>query len=230
MNIIVFGGGTVGKFGNDFCLRARREGHNVIIFSHKSNNTDDSQQYVINYADIESCETMFKQVLSGLEKIDLILFNQVGGTYPSHDALYTVPSEKEYQYTLNTHVLIPHLFLVLANDRLSSSCKVINMTSNVGFEYDNIAVAGLVGYGSGKAFATHLIQGLARLRKNNVTYFSISPSCNYDSEEGKAKYPLWMNSLYDFILSATDEYNGEIVSAWDIKEHRKIKFRLETKN
>ena len=43
MNIVVFGGGEPGKFGNDFCLLARQQGHNVFILSHRDYATGDPQ-------------------------------------------------------------------------------------------------------------------------------------------------------------------------------------------
>lgn len=216
MNIIVFGGGTVGKFGNDFCLRARQEGHNVIIFSHKDNGQGDTQQFVIDYRNIDSSKKIFEQILNNLPCIDLIFFNQVGGGYPSGDDLFNDVNMSEYQYTLNSHVVIPHLFLSMVQDKLSENSKVINMTSNLAFEYDKEGwLATLVGYASGKAWATQLIQGYAKAKKNNTIYFTLSPSINYESEEGKLKYKKWFESTYNLIFSSDSSYNGKIISAWD---------------
>jgi hypothetical protein len=52
MNIVVIGGGEPGKFGNDFCIRAKREGHNVFILSHQDYSTQDPQHY---YTDFSEC-------------------------------------------------------------------------------------------------------------------------------------------------------------------------------
>lgn len=228
MNIVVFGGGNVGKFGNDFCLRARSEGHNVIIFSHKSNGTNDKQQYVINYYDMEETEKIIKQVVDELDTIDLVLFNQTGSTYPSGEAFQMAPDYKEYQYTLNSHATIIHLFFFLCQNKLTDTCKVINMASNMMIElFEKMPYAPPVGYGAGKAWATHTIQAYATNRKNNITYFTISPSMNYDSEEGKNRYPTWFNSLYELIFNSTDECNGKILTAYQNSEgHEAVRIRM----
>ena len=41
MNIVVIGGGKPERFGNDFCNRARADGHDVYVISHKDYGTND---------------------------------------------------------------------------------------------------------------------------------------------------------------------------------------------
>lgn len=222
MNIVVFGGGNVGKFGSDFCIRARTEGHNVIIFSHKDNGTNDNKQYVINYYDMEETEKVVKQVIDKLDTIDLVLFNQSGSPYPSGEAFEMYPDYKEYQYTLNTHVIIIHLFLFLSRNKLAKTCKVINMTSNMMVDlFTKTPFPPPVGYGAGKAWATHTVQAYATNRKNHVIYFTITPSMNYNSKLGKESYLSWFSNIYKFIINSTDEYNGKIFTAYQNEDHHK---------
>jgi nucleoside-diphosphate-sugar epimerase len=49
MNIVVIGGGKPGKFGNDFCNRARSEGHDVYVISHKDYGTNDPKHIVADF-------------------------------------------------------------------------------------------------------------------------------------------------------------------------------------
>jgi len=226
MNIIVFGGGKVGKFGHDFCLKARQEGHKVIIFSHKLNGTNDPDQYVIDYNDLNQVADVFK-VCDNLAQIDLVFFNQVGGLYPCEADLFQEPNTSLYISSLNSIVTIPHLFISKFSNKFHSDTKIINMTTNIAFDYDkNPHIAGLVGYAGSKAWSTHLIQGYANHRDRKSTFFTISPSMNYEAEDYKDKYPVWFNSLYNLIFSADDKFNGKIVTAWHLNEHKLVKTSL----
>jgi nucleoside-diphosphate-sugar epimerase len=224
MNIIVFGGGTVGKFGHDFCLRARSEGHKVIIFSHKLNGTNDTDQHVIEYTNLDQINEVLNNTCSNLEKIDLVLFNQVGGSYPCNSDVYKEPNLNMYLNTLNSLVTVPHLFISKFNNKFHKDTKILNMTTNLAMEYDkNNHISGLVGYAGSKSWSTHLIQGYARHDLKNGIYFTISPSMNYDSEEIKQTYNIWFDSLYNLILNADEKFNGKIITAWKNNEHRFMK-------
>lgn len=224
MNIIVFGGGKVGKFGHDFCLRARSEGHKVIIYSHALNGTNDSDQHVINYNDLNQVNEVFTNTANNLDTIDLVLFNQVGGLYPCEPDLFQEPKLDMYLNALNSIVTIPHLFVSKFAHKFHKDTKVVNMTSNLSMEYNkNIHVSGLVGYAGSKAWSTHLIQAYARHSKRNGIYFTISPSMNYESEEIKQIYPEWLDSLYKLIFTADEKINGKIITAYDRSGHKDLK-------
>ena len=83
MNIVVVGGGTRGKFGNDFVVRARNEGHNVVIISHKSNNTNDQFQFITDYSSVEAVVETFTEATKNFDKIDIMIYNVNVGAYPS---------------------------------------------------------------------------------------------------------------------------------------------------
>ena len=72
MNICVIGGGgPTGKFGRDFCDRARDEGHNVYVLSHKNHKQTDHRQMWANFKNIE---TNIFQELSQLKQTRLVNF------------------------------------------------------------------------------------------------------------------------------------------------------------
>lgn len=229
MNIVVFGGGTVGKFGHDFCLKAREQGHNVVMFSHTSNGTGDQQQHIIYYNNIAKTNNVIQKVLLGLESIDIVLFNQKGDNFPREKELWQLPDINQYQTSFNSHIVVPHLFMALAKNKLKDTSKVINMGTNLAWVYDIKEVSQLVGYSSGKSYLTHYIQALARNRENNTTFFTLCPSMDYNKEEDKQIYPAWCDALTKFILTCTDEYNGEIVFTGRVDEFSKQIIRQNQK-
>lgn len=229
MNIVVFGGGSVGKFGHDFCLRARSEGHKVIIFSHKLNDTNDLDQHVINYRDLDQCMEILNRACNKLDKIDIVLYNQTGNNYPGKSGLYEKPNITLYTEAFNSLIVVPHLFISTYKDKFHKDTKIVNMTTNIAIEYEKNEHAGtLVGYAGGKAWSTHMIQGYARCIDSKAVFFTISPSMNYNADDAKESYPIWFNSLYSLIINADKKVNGKIITAWKLDDHRLLRVKLNT--
>lgn len=209
MNIVVLGGGTTGKFGNDFVKKARGEGHRVIVLSHKDHGTGNSDDRVIDYNNLNSSKMTLQTVGQDMPSVDIVLFNQNGGGYPfSVDDLFGHPDITQYTRNMAAHAAIPQLIVVTLLNNLHDDSKVVFMSSTMAFEYDRNKAVSMVGYPAGKSFATHLMTSMARTRPKKITFSAICPFFLYHDVE---KYQQTLKHLYDYILNHDDTFNGKIV-------------------
>lgn len=214
MNIIVLGGGTIGKFGNDFAVKARNEGHRVIIFSHKHNGTNDIDQHVINYNDVNDTRNTFTKVLEQLDSIDIVLINQNGMSYPNinEHSDHTQVYPDSYYQTINLHAVSTHLLLAAAYPKMHDGSKVSYMSTGLAYRMLAGDQHPYSGYAAIKAFMTHIILGFANNRQKKITYTTVSPHFTYDDIP---RYQRIFDNLYTWIFKHDDMYNGKMISAWD---------------
>lgn len=210
MNIVILGGGKPEKFGSHFVKKAREEGHRVINISHRDHGTGNVDDRSINYNNIESVKQTLQTIMVDMPNIDIVLFNQNGEGYPfSAEDLFAEPNVDSYMRNIQSHVIVPHLFITTLNMCLNAGSKVIFMSSTMAFEYDRNHFLAGVGYPASKSFATHLMSSLARVRTKPVTFSAICPFFLYHDS---VSYSHTFEQYYKHILNHDDSFNGKIVA------------------
>jgi len=205
-HIVITGGGSPGKFGNDFALKARSEGHRVTIFSHRDYNTNHPDDHVLDYFNYEKSKQTLQQVKENLGPIDVLYFNHNGGCFPYKDEeLLSEPDIFRYNISLHSAVCIPHLMVVLFNDNLVDGARVVFTSSTIMYELHYPKGASGVGYAGQRAWATYLMRGFANTRTRNITYSGLSPYINYDDRQ---HYANTLIKTYDHVLNHDDSFNG----------------------
>lgn len=211
-NIVVVGGGTPNKIGNDFVKRAKEEGHNVIVISHKDHGYDNEDFLWIDFKKqyYNNFDIVMDKIRDRFEKIDIIFFNQNGRFYPGiEDELFSPPNTQIYTEGLNLHVIVPHKIITSLLPNLYDGSKVVFTSSTMVFELNRKNYTEGAGYAGLKGYATHLMYSLAMNRPKKITFSSIFPHYTYDDPE---KYKLQLWNVYNYVLEHDDSYNGKLVS------------------
>lgn len=222
MNIVVVGGGTRGKFGNDFVVRARNEGHNVVIISHKSNDTNDQFQFITDYSSVEAVVEIFTEATKNFDKIDIMVYNVNAGTYPSFGNNKFIRNgrpltynwvEQSYYKSLRLHVIYPHVLISECYKKMSEGCKIIFLTTYLALDFKRIAYTNHAGYAGAKSFQTHLMLGLAHNENDKkIIFSSMTPHFDYNNLD---KYKAVFDTLYEYVINHGSDMNGKIVACWD---------------
>ena len=210
MNVIVVGGGSPNKFGNDLVNRLRGEGHDVYILSHRDNGTNDLKQVVADFSNFDDVVDKFKTLLNKLPNLDLFVYNSNCANYPvTEDDLKSnaLVNEKKWQQTLSVHVIIPHALAIEALKKMSLNSKMIFMTSGLATDYKRTEWTNAVGYATGKAGQTHLMLGLAHNNDKGVIVTSILPHLQYHNRE---IYETIFERAYNYIVNLSVDQNGKI--------------------
>lgn len=217
-NIVIFGAGVPNKFGYDFVEKSRIEGHNVTVFSHTDHGLNNPQNIVIDYSNYNECDKKFDDfILNNKQPIDIIFFNHTGGYYPSFvKDPYAKPNLELYSSTLNTQVVIPHLFISKTINLMSDKSKTVFSTNSSGMSLNyRMGTEKLVGFVGANTWKINMMFGYANAREKNITYCCISPSINYENPEIFKRYKEQdFNLLYNFIHNYDDSFNGKIVTFW----------------
>ena len=226
MNIVVVGGGTVGKFGNDFVKKARSEGHRVINLSHIDHQTGHADDREINYKNLDINKPVLAQVANDLGDIDIILFNQNGPCYPDTiEHLFGYPNLYNYHETMMSKVIMPHLIISLLYNNLKEGSKVVYLSSSMAFEYERQHYQAGAGYPGAKSFGAHLILSMARTRTKNVTFSIVCPFFIYNDPD---QYSQALENIYKYVFVHDDTYNGKFVAqlkSWNtIPEEFSVKY------
>ena len=209
-NILVVGGGTPDKFGNQFVNKARDDGNRVIDFSHKDHNTNHIDDRYINYDDIKQVKSKCVELANELPVIDIIVFNQNGSGYPgSATQLFKEPNPIEYTQTIARAVTIPHLIIASLYENLIAGSKVVYMGTTMALNYEREFYPELAGYPGAKSFGMHLISAMARCRTKEITFSCMCPYFLYDKPE---LYTHIFNQTCSYILTHDDSVNGKIVN------------------
>jgi len=215
MNIVVIGGGQPGKFGNDFCNRARSEGHDVYVISHKDYGTNDPKHIVADFDNVNDFLSKFKNLTNHLEKIDLLLYNSNAHSYPGRpDELQSTGnvSTDKWEKALRFHVVIPHAIALESLKKMTKGSSIVFMTSGMSYDLSRKNWTANVGYAGFKGMQNHLMIGLANNNDKGAIVTCVSPHFPYDDAE---KYSMVFNHTYDYITSLTEESNGKIRGIWD---------------
>lgn len=209
MNIVLVGGGSPERFGNQFLNRARNEGHRVINLSHRNHNTGHEDDRTLNYHNPEKVKEVCQKIIADMPVIDIIVFNQTGDAFPHDNAeLFAEPNFERYYRTMHIAVAVPHLIISCLYNNLVDGSKVLNMSSTMAFAYERDNYISAVGYPGAKSYATHLIMSMARCRTKKVTFSSLCPYFLYHKPE-------WYNNsfqvTYNHIFNHDDSCNGKIL-------------------
>jgi hypothetical protein len=215
MNIVVIGGGKPGKFGNDFCNRARNEGHNVYVISHKDYGTNDPKHVVAPFNNVVDFLEAFKNLTKDLDTIDILLYNSNAHSYPGRpDELQSTGnvSPEKWIQALTLNVIIPHAVSLEALKKMSKGSGIVFMTSGMSYDLKRKEWTANVGYAGLKGVQNHLMIGLANHNDKGAVVTCVSPHFPYDNAE---KYSMVLNHTYNYITSLTEESNGKIRGIWD---------------
>jgi hypothetical protein len=210
MNIVVVGGGTAGHFGNDFVRRAKLDGHDVCVLSHRTGKDTNTTLNFLNSSDVIA---KFNSSTKKFEHIDIFLYNTTYKGYPDNTKDFTskaVINEKLYLYGMYVNVIVPHQLSVEALKRMNSKSKILFMTTDVIYDRDRIENRNKLAYYGGKAYQHQLMLALAECNDKDVTVSSISPYFDYENKE---KYKLAFEQVYDHIFSETA--NGKVFDCWN---------------
>jgi hypothetical protein len=210
MNIVVAGGGTFGKFGNDFVKKAKVSGHTVRVLSHRTSKDTDA---VINFLDVENAINGFNTVTQDLETIDLFLYNTTYKGYPNTDTVFTsngVIKEKLYVHGFYVQVIVPHCLCVEALKKMNVSSKIVFMTTDVIYDRERTENLDHLGYYGGKAYQHQLMLALAECNDKGATVSSVSPYFDYENTQ---EYDKSFNTVYNHIFGNTQ--NGKVFDCWE---------------
>lgn len=217
MNIVVIGGGQPGRFGNDFCNRARAEGHDVYVISHKDYGTNDPKQIVADFANVEEFLEKFKNLINHLDKIDILLYNSSSHTqtYPMNPYLLTSNGEVSitaWEQSLRLHAIIPHVLSIEALKKMSETSAIVFMTTGMSRHVTRTEWTDMVGYAGFKGIQNHLMIGLAHHNDKGAIVTCVAPHFPYDDAD---KYKIILNTAYEYITQLTKENNGKIRLIWN---------------
>ena len=210
MNIVVIGGGSPGKFGNDFCNRARSEGHDVYVISHRDYGTNDPKQIVADFNNVDEFLVKFKNLTTHLDKIDVLLYNTNGYSYPGiPEQLQSTSSVsfEQWEQSLKLHVVIPHSLALESLKKMTKGCSIVFMTSGMSYDLKRTTWTDKVGYAGFKGMQNHLMIGLAYHNDKEAIVTCIAPYFPYEDKE---KYSNVLNNTYEYITTLTEESNGKI--------------------
>jgi len=210
MNVVIIGGGTKGKFGNDLVNRLRDEGHAVYILSHRSNGTNDPKQVIAKFSDIEDVLSSFDKLTEDLDTIDLFLYNSNGDPYVSNANSFTSTakfSKLQWDNALNISAVVPYNLMVRALSKMNDTSKLVYMATGLATDFTRKTFTQYAGYAGMKALMIHLMIGFAHHNDKGAIVSILSPHFDYDNREH-------YNSVFDntckYIFNLSKEHNGKI--------------------
>jgi hypothetical protein len=211
MNIIVVGGATPKKFGNDFVNLARSHGHRVMVIAHEDPGYSDSDMQIADFSQVSSVIDALNNVTAGVDNIDIMLYNSNKPSYPRRPKDYSSlgsVNEQEYVSSLMIHAIIPHALGIECQKKMSAGSKLVFMSSWSALDFKNSFGTDNVGYTGGKAFQTRLMTAFAHHNDKDILCTAIYPHFDYSNLE---HYKGVANKVYDYIISFGKEFNGKIV-------------------
>jgi len=210
MNIIVVGGGTFGRFGNDFVRQAKADGHVVRVLSHRTNDDTDA---TLTFLTAEDAVTKFNSITQDLDTIDILLYNSTYKGYPDDPSTFTskgVIKEKLYVHGFYVQAIIPHALSIEALKKMTTQSKIVFMTTDVIYDRERTLGLHKLGYYGGKAYQHQLMLALAEHNDKDVTVSSVSPMFDYEDREN---YQRQFDIVYTHIFGVTE--NGRVYDCWE---------------
>lgn len=210
MNIVVVGGGTFGRFGNDFVRSAKEAGHNVRVLSHRDSSDTDA---TTTFLSVQDAVAKFNSVTSDMDRIDILLYNSSYKGHPNDPDSFTskgTVKEKLYVHGLYIQVLIPHALSIEALKKMDDASKIIFMTTDVIYDRERTENLYKLGYYGGKAYQHQLMLALADCNDKGTVVSSISPYFDY---EDRKEYAKTFNIVYEHIFGNT--VNGKVFDCWE---------------
>lgn len=210
MNVVIIGGGTKGKFGNDLVNRLRSEGHDVYIISHRNNGTNDPKQVVAKFSDLDALLSAFDKLTEHLDTIDLFLYNSNGAPYVSEKEAFTSTatfSKLLWDNALNVSAVVPYNLMVRALSKMNENSKLVYMATGLATDFTRTKFTQYAGYAGMKALMVHLMLGFAHHNDKDSIVSILSPHFDYEHRE---HYNSVFENTYKYILNLSKEHNGKI--------------------
>ena len=216
MNIVVIGGGQPGKFGHDFCSQAKSHGHDVRVLSHKKYDTCDSHHMYADFTDSEDVRSKFLALTASLDQIDLFVYCTNNGAYPNTVASLVSTGHVDrsaWQYSMDVHVVIPHMLSLEALKKMNESCAIVYMTTGLSYDFSNktYEYSKYVGYAGLKGAQNHLMMGLADHNDKQAIVTSVASHFMYDQP---ARYKVIFDQVYEYMTNLTSANSGKIRQIW----------------
>jgi len=216
MNIVVIGGGEPGKFGHDFCSQAKAHGHTVCVLSHKKYDTCDSRHMYANFADTDNVRSKFLELTSSLDQIDLFVYCTNNGAYPDKVADLVSTGRVDsaaWHYSVDVHVVIPHMLSLEALKKMNESCAIVYMTTGLSYDFSNKTheYSKYVGYAGLKGVQNHLMIGLADHNDQGAIVTSVASHFMYDQP---TRYRIIFDQVYEYMTTLTKTNTGKIRQIW----------------
>lgn len=230
MNIVLIGCSSAGKFGNDFYHRAKTEGHTVYSLSHTNHNLSDHRHAFGSFdaARLEDgsipIQTIYRQLIDKINKIDIFLYNSNNGAYPSNDADLRSDGTVDlcaWKKSLDVQVVIPHILVLESLKKMSSSSGIVFMTTGLSYDFSqkDHEYSKYVGYAGFKSVQNHLMMGLAAHNDKSAICTSVASHFTYDDP---GNYNIIFDRVYNYITNLTVANNGKIRQIWPGMESKDV--------
>jgi NAD(P)-dependent dehydrogenase (short-subunit alcohol dehydrogenase family) len=212
MNIVVVGGATPGKFGNEFALRCRAKGHRVKILTWRDTGSTDPDQVWADFTNVADVVQAFNRVTHDLDRIDIVLWNINGNAYPwTTDAWTTECSNIDsvsYVRGLTTGVIVPHALSIAALPRMDNHSSLVFMTTGLAVDFRRTTITQYAGYAGVKGWVLQMMLALAFNNDRGVISTAIAPRFDYDDPETCSQV---IDRVVEHVLNLDASWNGKIV-------------------
>lgn len=204
MNIVVIGPGKNPKrFGTFFVNKAKMQQHTVHTFSYRLE--EETPEYY---------SAKFSEEIESIDKIDILLYNCIGGFYPGNRNDYSSEHSvnfKEWQKGIMINAAMPHMFATKCLKKMDESSSIVFMTSSASYLINRDNYLDMAGYFGTKSAMNHLMRALSKYNDKNATVCTFGPHIPYENIEESERV---MNALTDRILSLTKEDDGKILQCY----------------
>lgn len=205
MNIVIIGPGNDEKrFGRQFVNLSKKKTHTVYEFSFR-----------LSSETPEQVATRFKNFISEINTIDILLYNVMAGHYPGeleHFNENNTVNFYDWTETIICNAALPHMFSIESLHKMSKDSSIIFMTSTGSYlPPSDLSLSKYAGYFGSKAAQNYLMWGLADHNSKKVNVFSIAPHFPYEDQKMTDKVIL---AVTDKILNASIKDTGKIFSCF----------------
>ena len=204
MNILVIGAGKDPKrFGTFFVNTAKEQHHTVQTFS-----------YRLDQETPEYYSKKFSEEIESIDKIDILLYNCIGGFYPGNVNDYSSTHSvnfKEWQNGIMINAAMPHMFATKCLEKMDDNSSIVFMTSSASYLINRDNYLDMAGYFGTKGAMNHLMRALSTYNDKNATVCTFGPHIPYENPEEAEKV---MSALTDRILNLSKEDNGKILQCY----------------
>ncbi|MDA8940497.1 SDR family oxidoreductase [bacterium] len=205
MNIVIIGPGNDEKrFGRQFVNISKQKKHTVYEFS-----------YRLDSETPEQVTTRFKNFISEINTIDILLYNVMAGHYPGeleHFNEHNSVNFYDWTQTIICNVALPHMFSLESLHKMNTDSSIIFMTSTGSYlPPSDLSLSKYAGYFGSKAAQNYLMWALADHNNKKVTVCSIAPHFPYEDQKMTDKIIL---SVTDKILNTSAKDTGKIFSCF----------------
>ena len=212
-NIVVIGGATPGKFGNEFVKRTRQLGNLVRVLTWYK--TDQADTAWADFSNHEKAVVAFQNLTQDLDHIDLLLYNAHAFDYPD-DPSHFVSTRKNididaYVHNLRIQVMIPHAIALAALAKMDNQSSIVFMTTGLALDHARTEYTQFAGYAGAKSWAVHLMLALAHHNDRHANSVAISPFLNYDDPTALSNT---VDSIVHCVLNLNESHNGQIIEQY----------------